>query len=218
MMEKKKLIIVGAGGFGRECFILAREIAKTFRECPWVPNGFLDDRPGLLDGTSLAGEVPIVGSVENHLPATDEVFFVAVGDPEARSRYALMLVKKGARFGRLIAREAIISSGVTNHPGSLISAYCLISCDVTIGRHSFVSDHSSLSHDVSLGRCCHIGAHVFIGGGARIGNRVTIHPHATILPNVVVEDQATVGAGSVVLSRVSKGETVFGVPARTVRA
>jgi maltose O-acetyltransferase len=57
---------------------------------------------------------------------------------------------------------------------------------------------------LELGRPVTIGRNVWIGGGA------------IILPGVVIEDDAIVGAGSVVTRNVAAGATVAGNPARRI--
>jgi acetyltransferase-like isoleucine patch superfamily enzyme len=53
-------------------------------------------------------------------------------------------------------------------------------------------------------------------GSANLGRRVFIGSNAAIAPHAVVEDDAYVGVGSVVLKRVAAGEKVFGNPAREI--
>ena len=57
---------------------------------------------------------------------------------------------------------------------------------------------------LELGRPIRIGRNVWIGGGA------------TILPGVIVEDDAIIGAGAVVTRNVPSGATVVGNPARQI--
>jgi serine acetyltransferase len=52
-----------------------------------------------------------------------------------------------------------------------------------------------------------------ICGNVKIGRYVLLNGQAHVLPKAVVEDESTVGASSLVLKRVKKGTTVFGVPA-----
>lgn len=51
-------------------------------------------------------------------------------------------------------------------------------------------------------------------GGIRIGNHNMIHTSAVINHNVVVGDDAHIGACSFVTRNVESGTTVFGNPAR----
>ena len=50
----KNLVIVGAGGFGREVLAWARQAVE-----PWTVRGFLDDNPGALG--SLCDRAPGFG-------------------------------------------------------------------------------------------------------------------------------------------------------------
>ena len=80
----KDLIIIGAGGFGRELFSAAREAAgfgEQFRV-----KGYLDANPAALD--RFAGYPPILGAPEDYTPAPDDVFITALGNIASRRRCA----------------------------------------------------------------------------------------------------------------------------------
>jgi serine acetyltransferase len=47
-------------------------------------------------------------------------------------------------------------------------------------------------------------------------NCVTVNAGAMLIQNVKVEDEAVIGMGSVVLNKVKKGTTVFGMPAKRI--
>ena len=52
----------------------------------------------------------------------------------------------------------------------------------------------------------------------KIGNKVWVGANCTILPGTVIEDDAVIGANSVVKGRVGKGEVWGGVKARIIKA
>ena len=54
----------------------------------------------------------------------------------------------------------------------------------------------------------------FFAGYVNVGNCVSINAGAKLIQNVQVEEESVVGVGSVVLNKVKKGTTVFGVPAK----
>ena len=215
-MEKKNLIIISAGALGREICHMAGGAARVKIDSPWETTGFLDDRKGILKNKD-AFNVPILSSVEEYEPQPEDRFISAIGSPSARTHYAEMIRKKGGEFTCIISNRAVVTRRKHILPGCVIGPFCVLSSDLKIGKDTFLMAHVTLGHDVELGDSCHVGAYTFIGGRAKIGNQVTIHPHSCILPDTVVEEGATVGAGSVVISRVPAGETVFGVPARIVR-
>jgi serine acetyltransferase len=62
-----------------------------------------------------------------------------------------------------------------------------------------------------------VNSFAFFAGNVRVHDMVTVNAGAKLVQNVVVEENAIVGMGSVVLRRVKRGTTVFGVPARRLK-
>ena len=84
---------------------------------------------------------------------------------------------------------------------------------IFIGARSIGND-VHLRHNTTIG-VLHRGEE---GGKPVIGDRVDIGPGAVILGPIEVGDDVTIGANSVVVRDVPSNSTVFGVPARPVRA
>ncbi|MFM9146784.1 MAG: hypothetical protein ACKORI_01475 [Verrucomicrobiota bacterium] len=70
----KKLLIVGAGGFGREMHAWCRQHPDHGRV--WAFEAFLDDNPEAL---APFGSFAPVRPLSSHLPAADEVFVCGLG-------------------------------------------------------------------------------------------------------------------------------------------
>jgi sugar O-acyltransferase (sialic acid O-acetyltransferase NeuD family) len=201
----KKLIIIGAGGFGREVLQYARSIPAAARG--WEPHGFLDANPDALE--RFGHPLPILGDPVAYAPAPDEVFICAIGDPRRKLLLCRGLRERGARFVNLIHPTAIVGERTRfgECPWSGLSA------DVRIGDFVTVNSFSGAGHDVVMGDGCTLSAHVDVTGGVVLGEGVFIGTHASVLPNVRIADYAVLGAGSVVLKNVRAGRTVFGLPA-----
>lgn len=213
------LVIVGAGGFGREVYGIAAVIAQI-PEAYVAIKGFLDDRTvtGSIDPTTLPA--PALGSPAHYVPQANDAFVVALGDPAQRQQYAAALAEKGVRFLSLLPPQAMVADYERHRQqqaGVCVGFFCTVSSGVRFGQHVTLASHSSIGHDCVIGDYTHIGSFVFVGGGVTIGRKVTIHPKATILPGLSIGDGATVGAGSVVIAPVKPGVTVFGNPAMPVR-
>ncbi len=205
----KNLIIIGARGFGREYYSgcsLGDNYGKEF-----IIKGFLDDKATALDG--FEGYPPILGPVETYEIQEGDWFTCALGDPFYRKKYVDIIRAKGGHFMSLISPRAIIHPNAKIGEGVMISAFCNISSNVTIGDFTTIQLYCNLGHDATVGDFCALESFCFMGGGASLGDNVTLHTRATILPHMKVEDNAIVGAGSVVTRKVKAGTTVFGVPA-----
>ena len=208
-MSKKNLYVIGARGFGRECIGYFRLWDGFLDRYNIV--GFLDDKQDALDG--YEGYPPIVNSVENFMPKEDDVFLCALGVVKWREVYSSILLNRGAKFDTFISPKATVHRSASIGNGCLILDNTLISSDSKLGDFALCHVGVSIGHDVKLGNDVVCEAQSFCGGFVKVGNRVTLHTRATVLPHKKIGDDAVVGAGSVVISNVRSGKTVFGVPA-----
>jgi serine O-acetyltransferase len=119
-----------------------------------------------------------------------------------RQLLVLALHHYSIRYGIDISRDARIGSGFyIGHFGGIF-----VNADVVIG------DNCNISQGVTLGRQ-NRGERE---GCPTIGNNVYIAPGAKIIGRVTVGSYAAVGANAVVVSDVTPGTTVGGVPARPI--
>ncbi len=209
----KNLLIIGAGGFGREMFAAARE-ACGFGEGFRI-KGYLDGNPHALDG--FDGYPSIIGSSESYVIEEDDVFVTALGNVDARKRCAEMIESRGGCFIPIIHRSASLGPNVVVGEGAFIAHNVVLTADVKIGRHACVFHGSVIGHDTRLGDFSHVYSLVSIGGGVSVGERASVFPGARIVPRISIGNGATVGIGSAVIRSVDPGITVFGVPAQRLR-
>lgn len=208
----RKLIIIGARGWGREVLWAVESNKDTFQ---LEVKGFLDDDRHALDG--LVGTFPpILSSVEAYEVCPDDLFFCALGDSEARKHYAEIIEGKGGKFATLILPKASVSPNAVIGGGTFVDEFVCISDNVNIGRHVIVQRLATLGHDTKVGDHATLGAYTFCGGKSQIGECSTLHVRTTLLRNVNVGCNAVVGAGSVVIKNVKDGEHVFGNPAKRI--
>lgn len=210
--EITRLLIVGAGGFGREVLSWAEDIPRDQRN--WAVAGFLDRDPAALSRYRI--KHTILGDPEVYIPGTFDLFICAVGDPETKLAMAERLKSKGGRFATLIHPSAIVGQRSTIGEGSILCPRATVTADASVGAHVAINIFSSVGHDAVLGDGCTLSAFCDVTGKARLGRGVFMGSHAAVLPGVCVGDFARVGAGSIVLRKVKPRTTVMGVPAKTV--
>ena len=208
----KNLVIVGAGGFGREICSVAKTAVGY--GTAFTVKGFLDLKPDALAGTT--GYPPVLGAPETYGIEPDDVFFVALGDLGLRRKNVELIAARGGRFLTLVHPSVSIGMNVRIGEGCYIAHNAVLTADAEIGNNVCIFHGTVIGHDCRVGDCSHVSSLVFLGGGVRIGTGVTVHPGVRVAPFKRIGDGATLGIGSVVIANVRPGATVFGNPALPV--
>lgn len=209
-----RIIIIGAGGFGREVASWLKDSTAWTEECEF--GGFLDKNPQALHGKTGYG--PILTSPDGFTPGADDRFVCAIGDPDTKLSVCASMKRAGARFLQLVHRTAVVGSSCELGEGVVLCAGTLLTADVKVGAFVALNVYATVGHDAVIGDGCTLSAHCDVTGGAILHERVFMGSHSVILPNVEVGANARIGAGTVVTRRVNPSTTVFGVPARVISA
>lgn len=204
-----QLIIVGAGGLGRE--VLSWLTHDSGRRQEFSILGFLDDNPNALAGDY---DTPVLSSVQDYRPDADHQLVIAMGNPADRRRVVEQLKAKNAKFHTLIHSNCEIGNNVKVGTGCIICPYCVLTCDIQLGDFVFLNASANVGHDVTIGDFTSANSGVHITGGVSVGEDCFIGVGAKVVPGRRIGAGAKIGAGSVVIDHVAEGTTVFGNPAR----
>ncbi|MEX0331032.1 MAG: acetyltransferase [Puniceicoccaceae bacterium] len=207
----KRLVIIGAGGFGREVLEWALESEAFGRE--WEPAGFIDDRADALQNSAGIG-LPILGTTMAYEPRPDDIFIIGIGQPRLRAEMRQRFAERGAEFARVIHKSCTIGRRVHLEPGVILCPGTTLTCDIAIGANTALNLNCAVGHDAVIGEDCQISSFCDITGYVRLGDRVLMGSRATVIPGKSVGDDTTIGAGSVVVSNIPGSVTVFGNPAK----
>ena len=208
----KNLLIIGASGFGRDIYDMAKESIGYGTE--FCIKGFLDFNIDALKDYPFYPQV--ISSEDEYEIQTDDVFVCALGDLNLKKKVTEKMLIRGAKFFSLISKNAIISPNAQIGKGCIIDHSVRIASGVNIGDYVLIQGMASLGHDVKVGRFTRIDPKVSCVGGVEIGNEVALHTMCVINHKVIVEDNAVVGALSFVIRKVKQGTTVFGSPAKII--
>ena len=207
----KHLLIIGARGWGREVYAGAIG-TKAYRDGEYDVKGFLDSKADAFEG--LKGTFPpIICAPEDYEIQPDDVFFVAMGDPQWRRYYVEMMQAKGAEFISIIDDQAYVNPTATIGKGSLIGRWSIVSDNVQVG--DFVSIHGfvTMGHDVKINDYAAVEAYCFFGGYSELGEGSVMHVRSNLTPHKKVGRNAVVGSNSVVIRNVPDNQHVLGYPA-----
>ena len=205
----KDLIIVGAGGFGRE---VEQWIGDINRVRPtWNVLGYINDDLHALDG--LPTDYKIIGTIKDWQPKENEYFALALAFPKAKVKVASILKGRGAKFATLIHPASNVSKFAEIGEGTIITQRSGLNSNAKVGAFVSIID-SGCAHDSVIGDFSTLSGKVNINGHVTVGERVYIGCAASVAPGKKIGDDAQVGIGSVVISNVKAGTTVFGNPAK----
>lgn len=207
----KKLIIVGASGFGREIVQWIEDINKI--EPTWEILGYIDDNVNAIDG--IKDDYKIIGRIQDWIPSEDEYFVCAVAFPKVKKAVVEILQEKGAKFATIIHPTATINKYAEIGEGTVITPRSSASSNVKIGKFASILG-SGIGHDATIGDFSTLSGRCSINGHVEVGNMCYIACGVSIAPSKKIGNGATVGIGSVVVSNVKAGTTVFGNPAKKV--
>ena len=85
------------------------------------------------------------------------------------------------------------------------------------GNHVIVNTCASVDHDCQIGHFVGIGPGAHLSGTVRVGDRSLLGTGSSVVPNVQIDLDVVVGAGTVVIRDLPRGCTVVGPAPRIIR-
>lgn len=211
----EKIVIIGAGGFGREVASMIKRINKL--KAKWEFLGFFDDDADGKPKGSKNEYGPILGTVSELNNITEKMnVAIAVGSPKAVKAIVSKLDSPYLSFPNLIAAEASIldEDNYVMGKGNILSSFASISCNVHIGNFNIFNNRVSMGHDAVIGNYNVCMTAVRISGGTVVGDGNLFGVSSIVIPGVKVLDGNTISPGSVIMRNTKSNSTYVGNPAK----
>ncbi|NYT64555.1 acetyltransferase [Alcaligenaceae bacterium] len=188
-MNKKTLIIIGAGGHGKavaEAAIVSG-LAQNIE--------FIDDTyPKQLN----VGAWPIVSSTDllSTMSWGNRPVIVAIGSQAVRARLVQQLIDLGANLTTVVHPKAWVSEQASVGVGTAIMAGAIVGTGAIIGQAVIVNANATVDHDCTLGNYAHLGVGVQLAGGVNVGDEAWLQAGVCAGYRVCIPTGAVVAPGT----------------------
>ena len=207
------LVIVGAGGHGRELLDIVDALAAvgdtTYEFAGFVDDGEIDAEIVGRRGAQMLGTTDVLADFDAH-------YALGVGKSAIRAELDTKLTSFGRRAATLVHPLASVASDNVLAPGVVLAAGSRVTTNVHLGRHTHLNVNAVVSHDCRVGDHVTLSPGVFLNGEVTVADGAFFGTSAVVTPGLTVGQGAIVGAGAVVTGNVAPSTTVVGVPARPV--
>lgn len=181
-MPKEKLLLVGAGGFGR----VVSEQARLAYNCAFVDDGF-------EIGTEICG-ITVIGHLSDLESLRSEYgkLVIAIGNSTLRAQIYQKALMNDYSFPNIICSSAYISPYAKIGWGCVILNNAVIQNGAIVGNGVLVNPGVEIHHDSFVNDFSLIYTNSIVRTGAKVGKCVRIGSNVTICNNAVVPDSADI--------------------------
>lgn len=210
----KDIVIIGAGGFGREVKVLLDDINKT--QPTYIFKGFYDDgvkMGSLVNGFNVLGGISDLNDVSTSIQVV-----VAIGAPDTKRKIIEQLNNPHLEFPTLIHPSVICSDDIVSiGKGCIICAGNIITCNIEIQDFVILNLMCTVGHDTTIKKYASFMPSVNISGEVIIHESVYIGTGAKIINQLEIGENTIIGAGAVVSKTLPANCTAVGIPAKVIK-
>jgi sugar O-acyltransferase (sialic acid O-acetyltransferase NeuD family) len=208
--EEVRIVLVGAGGFGRE---VLRYVLDAIKPLPQLRvKGFLDDNSEALQ--PFGCDFPVVGSIDGYSLQPSDRFVMTIGDPATRAKIIQRLEARGARFISIIHPSAYVAPTATLGHGCIVAPFASVGSETNVGNHVVLTWYASLAHDSKARDFAVLSPYSTANGGATLEEGAFLGTHAVVNPMIRVGAWSKVASGSIVYRHVPPHSLAMGNPAK----
>ena len=182
---KEKLLLVGAGGFGR---IVLEHASREFF-CSFVDDGI--ETGSVVNGCSVVGKISDIKNLFGEYTN----LIVTIGNNRLREYIYKTSEEVGYRFPNIIDSSAYISPYAKYGTGCVFLNNVVVQNNAKIGNGVILNSGVEIHNDCVIGNNVLIYANTVIRTMAKIGNRSLIGSTLTISNDVILPDDSKIEDG-----------------------
>lgn len=207
-----KVIVIGAGSVGKFIAYNLNHFEGDFEIV-----GFLDDdqekHHQSISGYKVIGNISLL----KEYSGKGYSLVIGIAFPKIKAQILKDILLLDFHYPNFIAKSAWLSKDIQLGKG------CIIYPGTSINYECQIEDFVVINMNCSLGHNCDVGAYsslapgVNFGGHTKVGKGVEVGIGAATKQNVVIDDYAIIGGQSMVVTSVSSGDIVAGIPAKSIK-
>ncbi|MCL2051073.1 MAG: acetyltransferase [Lachnospiraceae bacterium] len=212
MDNQKDIVVVGAGGQGREVMWQLNELNKETGNYNIL--GFIDADPALKE--KVINGFPVIGNEEWLLSRkNDTCVIICIANPKTRKKiYQKLKINPSLSFPNFFAKNVTCSEFVTFGQGGVFCPADILTVNIKVGDFVIINSACTIGHDTVIEDFVTIYPGAVISGNVRIGAECEIGTGAKIIQGKTIGANTVIGAGAVVTKDLPPDCTAVGVPAK----
>ena len=211
----EKLVIVGAGGFGREVEWLVKRINKINPTYEVI--GYADDEKAI--GEEIGYSKVICTTDELSTTEEDLNVTIAIGNAKVRKMLAEKLsTNTHLKFPNLIDPSVIYDDEETMlGKGNIICANTIMTVNIKIGNFNIINLDCTIGHDDVLNNYITIYPSVNVSGNVIVNDCTEIGTGTQIIQGLKICSNTIIGASAAVVKSIEESGTYVGVPVKKIK-
>lgn len=203
---KKKLIIIGAGGF-------AKAVIDSLDHEEYEMVGFLDSvKSGSHQG------IPILGhSFSDIFQRTDYKYFIAIGEPASRAYWFQRIKEFNLETINVIDKTSIVSTRAKLGTCIYIGKMAIVNSDSHLEDGVVVNTRALIEHGNYISYCSNVSTNVVLNGDVYVGEQTFIGSCTVVNGQLKIGSSSIIGSGSVVIRNIPDNVVVAGSPTRLLK-
>ncbi len=206
----KRILIIGAGGFGKEVVDLIKDIGG------YEIVGFFDDN--IEKKGTLVNHIPVLDTTEYlYQYQSVESVVIAIANPILKKKVYKHSKDIGFQYPNLIHPTVIMGGNAKLGVGNIIGVNSILSTEVTLQDFVTVNPQCGIGHESELRSFTTLYWNVNISGNVTIQEGCELGSKSCVLQGLNITRHAIIGAGAVVIKDIHESGTYIGVPAGKIK-